>query len=104
MSRQPIPSSARWGDHRALRQLGLIAFRRAFLEQFARLSPTPLERAESVDMLRAIEHGFPVQIIVSPHESFGVDTPADLQAAEARLAADTLAAELFSATAPSTRS
>ena len=103
MSRQPIPTTARWGERPVLRQLGLIAFRRAFLELFTRLSPTPLEQAESVDMLRAVESGHPVQVVVSPFESFGVDTPADLQAAEARLAGDALAGALFAAAAPITR-
>jgi 3-deoxy-manno-octulosonate cytidylyltransferase (CMP-KDO synthetase) len=88
MSRQPIPTANAWGTVRALRQLGMVAFRRDFLAMFWRLSPTPLEQAESVDMLRAIEHGFPVKMVVTPYESFGVDTPEDLRQAEARLAVE----------------
>src|SRR3989449_10059108 len=76
-------------------QLGMIAFRRDFLRTFSALSPTPLEQAESVDMLRAIEHGYRVRMVLSPHESFGVDTPEDLRVAEGRLARDPLAVELF---------
>ena len=94
MSRQPIPTSTAGADGR-LRQLGIIAFRRDFLATFAALPPTPLEVAESIDMMRAIEHGFAVRAVLSPYESFGVDTPDDMATAEARLADDPLVAELF---------
>jgi 3-deoxy-manno-octulosonate cytidylyltransferase (CMP-KDO synthetase) len=93
MSRQPIP----WGTSGAdrLRQSGIIAFRRDFLATFAALPPTPLEIAESIDILRALEHGFTVRAVLSPHESFGIDTLEDLRAAEARLVNDPLTDELF---------
>jgi 3-deoxy-manno-octulosonate cytidylyltransferase (CMP-KDO synthetase) len=95
MSRQPIPTTHAWGRTEILRQLGMVAFRRDFLETFAALPPTPLEQAESIDMLRAMEHGYRVKVVVTPYESFGVDTPADLELAESRLAADKLNVELF---------
>lgn len=100
MSRQPIPTTRRWGQTLVLRQLGMVAFRRDFLETFARLEPTPLEIAESVDMLRAVEHGYRVKMVITPHQSFGVDTPGDLRVAERRLAGDPWATAAF---APSTR-
>lgn len=88
MSRKPIPSD---GDalHVRLRQLGIIAFRRDFLARYAALPPTPLERAESIDILRAIEHGVRVRAVMSPYDSFGVDTLDDLHAAEASLSGET---------------
>ena len=95
MSRQPIPTTKAWGQTRVLRQLGMIAFRKDFLLTFAALPPTPLEAAESIDMLRAIEHGYKVRMVISPHESFGVDTPDDLRTAEARLAGDPLGRAVF---------
>lgn len=95
MSRQPIPSGTP-GPAGRLRQLGIIAFRRDFIETFASLEQTPLERAESVDMLRALEHGFTVRAVVSPYHSFGVDTVDDLALAEAALSGDPLVTELFS--------
>jgi 3-deoxy-manno-octulosonate cytidylyltransferase (CMP-KDO synthetase) len=95
MSRQPIPTSKQWGQTEVLRQLGMIAFRKDFLATFAGLKPTPLEQAESVDMLRAIEHGYRVKMVVSGYESFGVDTLADLRVAEERLHTDPIAAEIF---------
>ena len=84
MSRQPVPSSA-LDKGIGLRQLGVIAFRREFLATFAALPPTPLEIAESIDILRALEHGFTVRAVMSPYASFGVDTPDDLVAAEEAL-------------------
>jgi 3-deoxy-manno-octulosonate cytidylyltransferase (CMP-KDO synthetase) len=95
MSRQPIPTTKAWSGTRVLRQLGMIAFRKEFLVTFAALPPTPLETAESVDMLRAIEHGYTVRMVISAHESFGVDTPEDLRTAEARLIGDPIDAAVF---------
>ncbi len=94
MSRAPIPSGS-LGDGPRFRQLGIIGFRREFLAVFAALPPTPLERAESIDVLRALEHGFTVRAVISALESFGVDTRDDLRVAEARLSSDPLAAGLF---------
>jgi 3-deoxy-manno-octulosonate cytidylyltransferase (CMP-KDO synthetase) len=95
MSREPIPFQPDTADVPLVRQLGIIAFRRDFLETFTRLPPTPLERAESIDMLRALEHGFPVRAVSCPYESFGIDTPEDLEIAARRLADDPLTAALF---------
>jgi 3-deoxy-manno-octulosonate cytidylyltransferase (CMP-KDO synthetase) len=80
-SREPIPSVRKAGSlvARRYKQLGIIAFRRAFLTAFAKMEPTPLEAIESVDMLRAIEHGHAIRMVFSPHEVVGVDTPADLE-------------------------
>jgi 3-deoxy-manno-octulosonate cytidylyltransferase (CMP-KDO synthetase) len=82
-SREAIPSASKAGTivFGKYKQLGIIAFQKAFLIRFARLSPTPLEQVESIDMLRAIEHGFPVRTVRSPWGSIGVDTPADLERA-----------------------
>lgn len=96
MSRQPIPTDEA-GTIGRLRQLGIIAFRRDFLATFTALSPTPLEQAESIDILRALEHGFTIRAVMTPHESFGIDTADDLAAAEKMLQRDPLTAELFGA-------
>jgi 3-deoxy-manno-octulosonate cytidylyltransferase (CMP-KDO synthetase) len=94
MSRLPIPSGA-LRDEPRLRQLGIIAFRREFLAAFTALPPTPHECAESIDMLRALEHGFRVRAVITALESFGVDTVEDLRVAEARLLNDPLAESVF---------
>ena len=67
-------------DANGLRHIGIYAYRAGFLRRFAKLAPTPLERAESLEQLRALEHGFHVAVRVAP-EPFpaGVDTPEDLE-------------------------
>jgi 3-deoxy-manno-octulosonate cytidylyltransferase (CMP-KDO synthetase) len=78
-SRSPIPHSRNVaGSVLGYKQLGLIAFRKDFLLRFAALPPTPLEIAESVDMLRAVEHGYKVRMVLGNHESIGVDIPSQL--------------------------
>ncbi len=62
-----------------LRHIGLYAYRREFLLQFARWAPTPLERAENLEQLRALEHGVRIKVVVTPYRSVGVDTPEDLE-------------------------
>jgi CMP-2-keto-3-deoxyoctulosonic acid synthetase len=63
-----------------------------------KLPPTPLDAAESIDMLRAIEPGYKGRMVISPRESFGVDTPDDLRTAEARLVGDPLGRAVFAGT------
>lgn len=90
-SREPIPSRrlARGAVPR-IKQLGLIAFRREFLRTYAALAPTDLEKIESVDMLRVLEHGYTIRAVLVEARSIGVDTPADLDRAAELMAADTL--------------
>jgi 3-deoxy-manno-octulosonate cytidylyltransferase (CMP-KDO synthetase) len=66
-----------------LRHIGIYAYRAGFLRRFAALPRTPLERIESLEQLRALEHGFAIAVQLSP-EPFppGIDTPADLARAE----------------------
>jgi 3-deoxy-manno-octulosonate cytidylyltransferase (CMP-KDO synthetase) len=60
----------------------VIPFRRECLREFARLPPTPLERAESIDMLRLLEHGISVRLVETNVITHAVDTPEDLQLVE----------------------
>jgi 3-deoxy-manno-octulosonate cytidylyltransferase (CMP-KDO synthetase) len=66
-----------------LRHIGIYAYRAGFLRRFAALPSTPLERAESLEQLRALEHGFPIAVRIAP-EPFpaGVDTDEDLARVE----------------------
>jgi 3-deoxy-manno-octulosonate cytidylyltransferase (CMP-KDO synthetase) len=64
---------------------GLYVYRRDFLLTYARLAPTPLERAESLEQLRALEHGYRIRVVESAHRSVGVDTAADLERVRALL-------------------
>lgn len=69
-----------------LRHIGIYAYSAGFLRAFAALPPTPLERAESLEQLRALENGFRIAVRVVP-EPFpvGIDTEADLADAQRRL-------------------
>ena len=79
-SRAPIPyvRDPRGGYPPVYRHIGLYAYRRSTLMVLAALEPTPLERAESLEQLRAIEHGIRIKAVETAYESFGVDTPEDL--------------------------
>ncbi len=81
-SRARIPH---WRDARpaqaaaiAHRHIGLYAYRRNFLLQFARLAPTPLEQAEKLEQLRALESGYRIRVIEVASAGLEVDTAADL--------------------------
>ena len=69
-----------------LRHQGIYGFRRKALLDFVRSKPTPLERAESLEQLRALENGVKVHVLLTKHGSPGVDTPADAKALERKLA------------------
>ncbi len=77
-SRHPLPWQTGSAHASIYKQVCVIPFRRAFLSTFAALEPTPLERAESIDMLRALEHGYDVRMARTAHVTCSVDTPADL--------------------------
>ena len=80
-SRAPIPyvRDPRGGWPPLYRHIGLYAYRRSALMVLASLPPTPLERAESLEQLRALEHGIRIKAVETQYESFGVDTPEDLE-------------------------
>jgi 3-deoxy-manno-octulosonate cytidylyltransferase (CMP-KDO synthetase) len=87
-SRSPIPM---WRDGvrgtiLAQRHIGLYVYQRDFLLAFARLQPTPLEEAERLEQLRALEWGFRIKMIEVPEASIEVDTVQDLERARALLA------------------
>jgi len=96
-SRAPIPfqgvsqSGGREKDqtgHRStwLRHQGIYGFRRQTLLKFVRWKPSPLERVESLEQLRALENGVKVHVLVTATGSPGIDTPEDATALEQKLA------------------
>lgn len=88
-SRAPIPfRRVRAGEIPMLRQTGLSAFRRDFLDTFSALEPTPLEVTESVDFLRIREHGYPVLGVIWDRQTAGVDREEDVAIVERMLAED----------------
>ena len=58
---------------------GLYAYRAEFLRQFTRMEPSPLERLEALEQLRALENGFDIQVVPVEHRSISVDTEQDYQ-------------------------
>ncbi len=88
MSRAPIPSRARVVTVPMYQQTGVIGFSAGFLRRFGRLERTPLEMIELIDMLRAIERGYPVRVVTTETETIGVDTKADRDRAEQVLRRD----------------
>lgn len=77
-SREPIPTRCKVAEIPMGKQVCVIPFRRDFLLQYTRMAPTPLEIAESVDMMRVLEHGLTVRMAPTRHDSNAVDTPEDL--------------------------
>jgi 3-deoxy-manno-octulosonate cytidylyltransferase (CMP-KDO synthetase) len=85
-SRAMIPyerDGAGFGGYR--KHLGIYAYRKAALERFAALPPSPLERAERLEQLRLLENGIALYVAEAPADTIGVDTEADLLRAEAVL-------------------
>ncbi len=66
-------------SRRAFKHIGLYVYRRAFLLGLSGLERTPLERAESLEQLRALEHGYRIRVVETSPDSIGVDTEADLE-------------------------
>jgi len=79
-SRAPIPHARdpRGGWPPLYKHIGLYAYRRSTLLVLAALEPTPLERAESLEQLRALEHGIRIKAVETTHDTIQVDTPKDL--------------------------
>jgi len=61
------------------KHIGIYAYRRDFLLKYANLSPTPLEQTESLEQLRALEHGYKIKVLKTDFKSIGVDTMEDLE-------------------------
>lgn len=86
-SRAAIPHRREGGESPLARaHVGMYAFRAPFLQEFARLPQGRLEREESLEQLRALEHGHGIRVVDTEYRGFGVDTPEDLERARALLA------------------
>jgi len=78
-------ATAPYGDGPLYHHIGLYAYRRAALEKFVRLPPSPLERREKLEQLRALEAGMRIDVAIVASVPLGVDTPDDLEMARATL-------------------
>ena len=77
-SREPIPSQQNVKSPKTFKQYGIIIFQRDFLLKYLEMEPTPLEKVESIDMLRIVENGIPIKMILSKFNIYTVDTPSEL--------------------------
>jgi 3-deoxy-manno-octulosonate cytidylyltransferase (CMP-KDO synthetase) len=82
-SRSLIPYPRKTEGHRVFEHIGLYAYRRDFLLQYAALPQTPLEKLESLEQLRVLEHGYRLRVVETrqPYVALSVDTPEDLERA-----------------------
>jgi len=80
-SRATVPA----GDGPLYHHIGLYAYRRAALERFVKLPPSPLEQREKLEQLRALEAGMRIDVTIVDSVPLGVDTPEDLETARAML-------------------
>ncbi len=81
-SRSPIPYCKMLFKNTGFlpyKHVGLYVFRKDFLIKFSRLKPTPLEQAENLEQLRAIENGFRIKVVETSYNPVSVDTPEDLE-------------------------
>lgn len=86
-SRSAIPYPRREGASAPLRHLGIYGYQRAALLRLAELPPTPLERSEALEQLRALEHGMAIRVLIAGRGLPGVDTEEDLHRVERLLLA-----------------
>ena len=89
-SRAPVPYRGGEPHPRGVlgfRHVGLYAYRRNCLLDLARIAPTPLERCERLEQLRALESGFRIRTVETPSAAAGGDTPEDLRRVRELLAA-----------------
>ena len=95
-SREPIPSrkkGAREEEMIMLKQVCIMPFSREGLLIFNQLEPTPLEKIESIDMNRFLEHGYKVKMVLENYETQCVDTPKDKERVESLMKNDKLVAQ-----------
>jgi len=84
-SRSPIPFVRNGTEAQYLKHLGVYGFRRKALFEFVRLKPSPLESAEQLEQLRALENGMTIRVIVSETKTIDVNTPEDAEAVEQQI-------------------
>jgi 3-deoxy-manno-octulosonate cytidylyltransferase (CMP-KDO synthetase) len=91
-SRAPIPYNRDlWDDLRnvkggaCLKHIGIYVYRKDFLASYAVMEPTELESIEKLEQLRVLFNGYKIRVVVTGHDSIGVDTPADLDRVRAAI-------------------
>ncbi len=81
-SRFPVPFLRDSGDNAYFKHIGLYVYRKGFLLRFTDLPQGPLEQAEGLEQLRALEHGYKIKVELTTYDTIGVDTRDDLKRVE----------------------
>lgn len=81
-SRSPIPYPKTRQGYKVYKQIGLYAFRKQFIQDFARMEQTPLELVEGVELMRALENGYKIRGVETQYDTCSVDTISDLMEVE----------------------
>jgi 3-deoxy-manno-octulosonate cytidylyltransferase (CMP-KDO synthetase) len=84
-SRSRIPFVRNGAEVQYLKHLGVYGFRRKALFEFVRLKPSPLETAEQLEQLRALENGMTIRVVLSEINTIDVNTPEDARAVEQQI-------------------
>ena len=71
-TKKPLPK-------RVFKHIGVYVYRRGFLLKFSKMKPTPLEKLEKLEQLRALENGYRIKVTAVDYEPISVDTPEDIQ-------------------------
>lgn len=87
-SRAPIPYFRVEGSAPVYHHIGLYAFRRDFLMRYTQLPQTPLEKSESLEQLRALEHGFKIRVCLTENRTLEINTPEEYAEAQTFIYAD----------------
>ncbi|RJR40158.1 MAG: 3-deoxy-manno-octulosonate cytidylyltransferase [Desulfobacteraceae bacterium] len=95
LTRAPVPYFRQAIAVPVFRQTGIMAFRANFLPRYSSLPETALEKAESVDMLRVLEHGIRIRGVVAEYTTLGVDNPGDVDLVESALRKDPVQRNFF---------
>jgi 3-deoxy-manno-octulosonate cytidylyltransferase (CMP-KDO synthetase) len=78
-SRSAIPHHGKSSGQHAYKHIGVYAYRKDFLSQFARLEQTELEKREKLEQLRVLENGFKIMVVETEHDSIAVNTLKELE-------------------------
>jgi 3-deoxy-manno-octulosonate cytidylyltransferase (CMP-KDO synthetase) len=81
-SRSPIPYFREDTQAPVYHHKGVYAFRRDFLLKYTQLSPTPLEKTELLEQLRAMEHGYKIRVCLTEDQTLEINTPEEYEAAQ----------------------
>lgn len=84
-SRSLVPYSRGGGTTGVFKQIGVYAYRRDFLLAFSKMEPTPYEKVEKLEQLRALENGYKIKLVETTYNPISVDVPADVAKVESML-------------------